>query len=135
MGKYPANIKRFPATACRHHLRGHCAVEESANPGYHERWRCILLARLEKEYDRLLTQADNFNLERTTTVNIWGGRMRGIVPERVCPDYEPGGTDVTGCRSCVGGVCVNRLPACPGVCRKFSPHKGNKDDNAGPEGA
>lgn len=130
-----AKLKRFPAAACEYFVRGRCIVEERANPGYHARWRCLLLSHLEVEYDKLLAQADNFSLEKGATVRIWGGRMRSLVPEKICPDYEPGGADVTGCLACIGGVCLNRLPACPGVCRKFKRRGGKQAETTGPEGA
>jgi hypothetical protein len=128
-------IKRLPAGACRYYADGRCLIEEFVNPGYHEQWRCLLLSRLEVEYDRLLTQADNFRLEHETTARIWGGRVRGLDPGRICVDFAPGGKDVTGCRSCRAGICVKRLPPCKGVCRKFAPGDDKEDDEHGPDGA
>lgn len=122
-----AKLRRLPAEMCEFYISGRCLLEERKNPGYHAAWRCILLSRLEREYDKLLSQADAFSLEQETAVRIWSGRMRGLVPEYVCADYQPGGSDVTGCGWSLGGVCVRKLPECPGTCRKFRATGGRKD--------
>jgi hypothetical protein len=77
---------------------------------------------MEDEYDRLLAQADVFELDEETAARILEGRLKGILPgERVCRDYSPGEDELTGCLSGFRGVCLRRLPPCPGVCEKFEP--------------
>jgi len=89
--------------------------------------------RLEEEFDKLLSQADNFSLQGETAVRIWGGRMQGLTPLGVCPDFEPGGSDVTECMFCLDGVCVRKLPKCRGACAKYETRDGG-DLTSGPDG-
>jgi hypothetical protein len=107
-------------------------LEERVNPGYDRSIHCLLLTHLEAEYEKLLTQADNFRLEQGAAMRIWGGRMQNFMPESVCARYEPGGSDSTGCALCLEGVCLDRLPECPGICRKYRPADKKERESNGP---
>jgi hypothetical protein len=132
----------LPGVNCEFYKRGRCFYEERLNPGLHRDWRCQVLLYLEGEYDRLLNQADAFNLDMPTATRIWEGRFRRIVRGvKPCGEYEPGHvrdpaggpmedeeSAVVDCLHGWLGLCLLRLPLCEGVCRLFRPRP--QDDPA-----
>lgn len=124
-------ILHLPGTNCTHYISGHCLLEEWRNPGLHREWQCKMLQAWENEYDKFLTQAENFNLEVRMATIIWeqrlGTMMAGPAP---CAAYEPVCQPTKGddeveedifCRHVWLNICILELPKCSGVCQQYLP--------------
>ncbi len=126
-------VMRLPGIHCRFHEAGHCAVDETMNPGLNEDWRCGEEQRIVRAYDHFLEQADTFDLSSEQATALWERRLSTIPPPGgLCADYTP----PPSCPSCAGGgccgeadwldcthfregVCVLLLPRCDGICERF----------------
>ena len=126
-------LMRLPGINCRFHEGGHCAVDETMNPGLNEDWRCGEEQRIVRAYDHFLEQAETFDLSSEQATALWERRLATIPPPGgLCADYTP----PARCPSCAGGgcgddadwldcthfregVCVLLLPRCDGICERF----------------
>lgn len=70
-----AKVSKMPGCRCQFYINGKCLYEEMLNPGYNNDWRCRIIKELEKEYDRLLHQAEAFKLDEKTFSDLWEQRM------------------------------------------------------------
>jgi len=114
-------VARLPAAACAHFVLGRCRYEENVNPGLYPKFRCQALVRLESAYDAFLTQADAFALDETLAASLWNARCQRLCQESGCQDYEPGDNSAyPGCLLFADGVCLKRLPECPGRCPRYT---------------
>lgn len=128
-------LSPMPGVNCAFFLQGRCLYEERVNPGLRDSWRCRVLVALEQEYDRFLDQAEHFNLDLRTAMNIWERRAEEIVGWKPpCDAYACRGPEVQvdgengrpedAVLDCVHywlGLCLPELPACAGVCPLFAP--------------
>ncbi|MEG6507120.1 hypothetical protein [Nitratidesulfovibrio sp. 1201_IL3209] len=128
-------VMRLPGIRCRFHEAGHCAVDETMNPGLNEDWRCGEEQRIVRAYDHFLEQADTFDLSSEQATALWERRLATIPPPGgLCADYTPppscpscqscadGGCDEADWLDCTHfreGVCVLLLPRCDGICERF----------------
>ncbi len=127
-----SKVSPFPGVHCAYFVQGRCLYEESRNPGLNTAWRCKVLAAWEEEYERFLTQAENFDLEIELATRIWQQRLSDlIIGPSPCPDYQPGRPAVQpgegdedepdiACAFSWIGLCLFALPACSGVCNHFA---------------
>ncbi len=118
-------VVRLPGVGCRHYDRGRCLYEEALNPGYHRRWRCVVLLRWESAYDDFLERADRFGLSEAGLPELLRRRFERLTGEDVdCPDYAPGADgSLPECRLLHEELCLLKLPECEGVCRHFAPRE------------
>ncbi len=126
-------LMRLPGINCRFHEAGHCAVDETMNPGLNEDWRCGEEQRIVRAYDHFLEQAETFDLSSEQATALWERRLATIPPPGgLCADYTPparcpsctgdgcgGETDWLDCTHFREGVCVLLLPRCDGICERF----------------
>ncbi len=126
-------LMRLPGIHCRFHEAGHCAMDETMNPGLNEDWRCGEEQRIVRAYDHFLEQAETFDLSSEQATAVWERRLAAMPPPGgLCPDYAPpprcpsctgggcgGETDWLDCTHFREGVCVLLLPRCDGVCERF----------------
>ena len=114
-------VLQLPGRDCVHYRSGRCLYEEDLNPGLHEEWRCAVIARLERQYDLFIEQADNFRLDDEVAGRIWEdrlGRILGMEPD--CGDFSPGGPPgLLECQHGLDSQCVLTMPVCEGRCRYF----------------
>lgn len=97
----PAKITALPGKRCELYVAGCCLFLERQNPGLRQEWRCKVLVAWENEYDKFLTQADNFNLDMRTSVRIWRQRMATLLASQpACPNYRPGLSEEDFCAQC-----------------------------------
>jgi hypothetical protein len=145
----PAKITPLPGKRCALYVAGRCLLQERRNPGLRQEWRCKVLVAWENEYEKFLTQADNFQLDEQLSVKIWRQRMEAILSSQpVCPNYRPswrniedgepptipspaevggffGGLDMSqedaeiACADSWVGLCLHALPVCEGVCQWY----------------
>ncbi|MGX7948402.1 hypothetical protein [Oleidesulfovibrio alaskensis] len=129
-------VCRMPGVACDFYVSGHCLYEEELNPGLDESFHCTEIVRIVAAYEELMNRADGFNLSGDKAFNVIFRLMEGVPPAgSACEEYRP----EVGCRGCggcageeddgapesidcthsLGGLCILRLPACEGVCRRF----------------
>lgn len=128
----PGRVLRLPGIHCRFHERGHCAVEETMNPGLNDGWRCGEEQRIVRAYDHFLEQADVFDLSVEQAATLWERRLTSLPPPGgLCPEYTP----PVRCPSCADGcggeegwldcthfregACMLLLPRCDGICERF----------------
>ncbi len=130
-------ILHLPGTNCMHFLRNHCLLEEWRNPGLHCEWQCKMLVEWENEYDKFLTQAENFNLEMGMATKIWEQRLGCMMTSpSPCDFYDPESTvcntgeetvEENFCRHIWLNLCILELPLCCGVCQHFRPKSGEDE--------
>ncbi|EGJ51297.1 hypothetical protein Desaf_2995 [Desulfocurvibacter africanus subsp. africanus str. Walvis Bay] len=121
MDRNRAIISRMPGRECAYYAQGHCIYEERLNPGFQTGFRCVVLTRWEDEYDQFLDQAEVFQLDDETAGRIWDKRFRKLAEGPLqCQEFTSGGdVAVVNCIHLLDDVCVLRLPACQGMCRRF----------------
>jgi hypothetical protein len=103
---------------CRFWVHGHCLMAESWNPGWDARWRCRVLAALERTYDRAL-DAEEDGIAGSLDAWVRFGDA-ALIPPWDCEDFqmEDQGRSAR-CRFLRGSVCVLCLPPCGGRCPRF----------------
>lgn len=115
-------VLRLPGQGCRFWLVGRCVYEERLNPGLDQAGRCAALREYEDRLDAFAHQAESFGLSDEEAGRIWTERMaRSLDDDWECPDFLPedDGTGETMCGNFADGLCILRLPRCPGRCRRF----------------
>ena len=120
-----AKVTKMPGRMCRFYMNGGCLYEEMLNPGYNREWRCRVLKELEGEYDKLLLQAENFNLDEKAFGDLWEQRIEEhlksiVVCRKMVPREEEEGAF---CGALYERVCSFELPKCEGVCNLFKPRE------------
>jgi hypothetical protein len=76
---------------------------------------------MEKEYDKLLRQAEAFKLDEKVVSGIWDER---VADQRLI-SMACAGRDASypECSALHGDICMLALPECDGVCSKYSPEE------------
>ncbi|TIH18559.1 hypothetical protein D0S45_04905 [Marinifilum sp. JC120] len=120
-----AKVTKMPGRMCRFYKNGRCLFEEKLNPGYNRQYRCRVMIDLEGEYDKLLLQAENFNLDAKAFGDLWEQRIEEhlkftVVCRNMVPCEEEDGSF---CSAIHDRVCLFELPECEGVCSRFKPRK------------
>jgi len=124
MGK----ITRLPAHNCIFFRSGRCVYNEALNPGFDPELQCHVLLELETRYDKLLTQADVFDLNSEQVQKIWAGRFGEIVSwEMFCDIYEPKNPEDDRCLCLFGNACIVRFTRCRGICSSYIVKRPKKD--------
>lgn len=115
----------MPGRMCRFYLSGRCAYEEMLNPGYNRQWRCKVIQELEGEYDKLLRQAESFNLDEQAFSELWEQRIDEHLKSKVvCRKMiPPEDEEDLFCAVVHDEVCLLEMPVCDGICTKFKPEK------------
>lgn len=118
-----AKVTKMPGCMCVFYLSGKCLYEEMLNPGYNKEWRCKVLEDLEDEYDKLLRQAENFNLDEQAFSDLWEQRIEEhlkskVVCRKMVPHEEE---DYPFCVAVHDEICLLEMPVCEGICSKFKP--------------
>lgn len=121
-----AQIQRLPGINCTFYRQGHCWYEEEINPGAHTEWICSEVARFVKAYDEFIDRADRFSLGDEQAVRLWDSREAELLPAgTLCSSYSPSvckqcaDDNLTDCRYELNLICIVKLPACTGVCRRY----------------
>lgn len=116
-------LLRLPGDGCRFFASGHCLYEERVNPGLRREFFCAFMAILEDRFDAFVIRAEAFGLSSAEASRIWERRWAGpLNADWDCADFTPLPEDVdeAGCRNLLDGVCLLRLPPCPGRCRRYA---------------
>ncbi len=116
-----ARITRLPGRGCRYYLSGRCLYEERRNPGLHEEYLCVVLARLGRAFDDFALRAENLGMTEEQAQAAWTARFpAALAREAYCRKRGPGDTtSFPDCPSAAGDLCLLALPACAGVCARF----------------
>lgn len=123
-----AKITSLPARNCVFFRSGYCVFEEAQNPGLDHRMQCLVLTELENRYDRLLTQADIFDLSSDQVQKIWAERFGEIVSwDMFCHIYQPRSHEDDRCGFLFGNACMVRFPRCQGICSSYILNRPQKD--------
>jgi|MTBAKSStandDraft_1061840.scaffolds.fasta_scaffold00103_97 hypothetical protein len=114
-------VTRLPGTGCAFFQRGRCLYEERLNPGYHDRFRCVILQGWESAYEDFLRQAEAFGLEESSASGLWQRRFERLAgAEPRCPEFQSSRDDeLPGCVFAQEGLCLLALPLCEGQCPRF----------------
>ena len=91
----------------------------SADPGFHDLWRCTILEKWEVAFDAYLDQVECFELEQDTVMKIWARRFETIRASATCPHFVPGENSILSCALLHFDLCRRKMPPCPGRCRYF----------------
>ena len=115
-------VRYLPGEGCRYWIVGNCLYEEHLNPGLRKDFVCSVLSILEERFDAFVVRGEILGLTSEEAGRIWERRMAGslnigwncaqVTPMQDNPD------DVL-CQHFLEGVCVLRLPACCGRCRRY----------------
>lgn len=113
-------LLRMPGDACRFWVAGRCLYEEAMNPGLRTEFSCTVLRALEGRFDEFVVRGEILGLTSEEAGRIWEQRMaQALNIDWDCANFdslpEDGGEVL--CRHFIEGVCVLRLPRCPGRCR------------------
>jgi len=110
----------LPGTGCRYWVAGHCLHAESVNPGLDPHHTCLVLREWEGRFDSFVDLGEIFGISAADAGQAWERRMRQELDSGWnCPDFMLAEDDEMGCRYFLDGVCMLRLPVCPGRCRRF----------------
>lgn len=113
-----SKIAKLPGVGCKFYIQGKCIYEEFLNPGYDDRWRCSVLLSLEKEYDKLIRQAEAFKLDEKVVAGLWDVRMSTCGSgSKICSGQD---AIYPECSALHGDICLLALPECDGVCSHYS---------------
>ena len=113
----------LPGEGCRYWLRGRCLYEECLNPGLRADYACTVLTVLEELYDDFIDRGEILGLSPEQAGRIWERRMDAALNIGWdCANFifRPDGAGEMPCLHFWAGVCVLRLPECPGRCRRFA---------------
>jgi hypothetical protein len=125
-------LLRLPGDGCRYFARGRCLYEERLNPGLRREFFCAVMVFLEDRFDAFVIRADAFGLSSEEASRIWERRWSGrLNGEWDCVDFIPlpEGVEEAGCCNLVDGVCLVRLPSCPGRCRRYAGAEADEFDS------
>lgn len=114
---------RLPGEGCRHWVRGRCLYEEWLNPGLENGYVCTVLRVLEESFDEFIVRGEIMGLSSEQAGRIWERRMDAALNIGWdCANFEfrPDGAGEMPCLHFRAGICVLRLPECPGRCRRFA---------------
>lgn len=117
---------RLPGDGCRFWADGRCLYEELLNPGLRVEYGCVVLNGLEKNFDAFVMRGEKLGLTTEQAGRIWERRMDAALNIGWdCANFIflQDGPGEMPCLHFRNGVCMLRLPACPGRCRRFVPHK------------
>jgi hypothetical protein len=116
-------LVRLPGDGCRYFARGYCLYEERINPGLRREFSCTVMTILEENFDAFVARGERFGLTCEEAGRIWEQRWAGPLNAGWdCADFTPlpEGAEEGGCRHLLDGVCLLRLPRCPGRCRRYA---------------
>lgn len=117
-------VLRLPGHGCRFWTAGRCLYEEAVNPGLRREFACTVLLALEGRFDEFVARGEILGLSGEQAGRIWERRMaQALNIGWDCANFtalrdEAG--DVL-CGRYIEGVCLLRLPPCPGRCRRYEP--------------
>ncbi len=94
-------------------------MELGENARRHKKWRCRIVSAWERAFDDYLLQVDQFDIAPETAARIWSRRLEKIVDRPRCVHFVPGGDDTVGCALVFEDLCLKKIPACPGRCRRY----------------
>lgn len=80
-----------------------------------------MLLNLEKEYDKLLRQAESFRLDEKVVSDLW--RVRVSACNTSSEACQGRGGNYPDCTALHGDICLLALPECDGVCSHYSPEE------------
>lgn len=112
----------LPGTGCRFWVAGRCLHGEAVNPGLDLNNACPVLREWEQRFDSFIELGEIFGISAAEAGQVWERRMRQALETGwECPDFQFAEAEVqdAGCRFLLDGVCLLRLPLCPGRCRRF----------------
>jgi hypothetical protein len=116
-------LLRLPGDGCRYFVRGRCLYEECVNPGLRPEFSCAVLTLLEERFDAFVIRGERFGLTCEEAGRIWERRWAGpLSADWDCADFlpQPEDADEAGCGNLLDGICLPRLPVCPGRCRRYA---------------
>jgi len=112
----------MPAEGCRFRVDDRCLYEELINPGLRGEFACIVLAALEGRFDEFVTRGEIMGLSSEKAGLIWQERMaKALNIGWDCANFTVLRDDAgdVWCGHFFEGVCLLRMPVCPGRCRRF----------------
>jgi hypothetical protein len=112
----------MPGEGCRFWAAGRCLYEESVNPGLRREFACVVLAALEDRFDDFLTRSEILGLSGEQAGQIWERRMaQALNIGWDCANFTALQDDAGEalCLHFMEGVCLLRMPRCPGRCRRY----------------
>ena len=115
---------RLPGDGCRFWAEGRCLYEELLNPGLREDFCCAVLSGLEKNFDSFVVRGEMLGLTPEEAGRIWERRMDAALNIGWdCANFIflPDGPGEMPCLHFRNGICMMRLPSCPGRCRRYAP--------------
>lgn len=113
----------LPGRGCRFWAGGRCLYEELLNPGLHAGFACTALRFLEESFDAFVVRGESLGLSSDEAGRIWERRMDAALNIGFdCANFIslPDGAGEMPCAHFLDGVCLLRLPVCPGRCRRFA---------------
>ena len=117
-----ASVLRLPGEGCRFWAAGRCLYEESINPGLRREFACTVLTTLEGRFDEFVVRGEILGLSCEQAGRIWEQRMaQALNIGWDCANFTPlrdDGGEVM-CLHFIEGVCLLRMPCCPGRCRRY----------------
>ena len=112
----------MPADGCRFRVNDRCLYEELINPGLRGEFACTVLAALEGSFDEFVTRGEIMGLSSEKAGLIWQERMaKALNIGWDCANFTVLRDDAgdVWCGHFFEGVCLLRMPVCPGRCRRF----------------
>ena len=112
----------LPGRGCRFWAAGRCLYEERLNPGLHAGFACTALQALADSFDAFVVRGESLGLSSEEAGRIWERRVDAALNIGLdCANFIPL-PDEAGdvpCAHFLDGVCLLRMPVCPGRCRRF----------------
>ena len=115
-------VLRLPGDGCRFLVAGRCLYEERVNPGLCRDFACTVLATLEGHFDEFVTRGEILGLSSEQAGRIWEERMsKALNIGWDCANFISLRDDAGEvlCGHFVEGICLVRMPHCPGRCRHY----------------
>jgi len=118
----------LPAQDCLHWVAGRCLLEEALNPGLQRDFQCIVLNLLITRFDSFVLRGELLGLSAEEAGRIWEQRMASLNMDAECASFTflADAEEDLPCLHFLDGLCLLRLPPCPGRCRKYSPRRRSK---------
>lgn len=115
-------VLRLPGDGCRFLAAGRCLYEERINPGLCREFACTVLAALENHFDEFVVRGEILGLSSEQAGRIWEQRMaKALNIGWDCANFTAPQDDAEDalCLHFFEGICLLRMPACPGRCRRY----------------
>jgi len=131
-----AQVQKLPGVNCTFYWKGYCLYGEHINPGDNPEWMCSEVTRVMRAFDEFAIRVEKFSLDDAHARQSWDTvesdlPTAGMLCKSYCADVdELGGENrVTDCSYEQNLVCMLKLPACTGVCRRYRHIQASKKTN------